>query len=205
MQVISFRFWVMLNLVMLCALGNVNQSFSQEENEQPSAIDISFKCYSVSKAEILDLIQDGITKDEWHQLENEWFEENGLFENEEALSLQKGNNSINIPESKVESFVNNPANTMIVFFFKVMREEERVDESLQLTQRSYVITEKEEEEKTLAEKEGKWQLPAGSKSYRYFDFRSAVHFLKDIFVYELRVPQDEDSDLYNITMNVTES
>ena len=184
----SFMGWVCLSTLFLMS--------SLPLMAQESPVIVKLYLFAMDEIEIKQVLTDGITRAELDSLQTDVFMQNRLLEAKEPVTLAVGENSIEIPTEKTNALMQ--GKSMVVFFYEVMPAEGTEEISAgTLSRQSYAITEKEE--KALI-REGVWNYPAKSASYRYFDFRYANVLGHVEFVYELTAEFDGSPVVYKISI-----
>lgn len=163
---------------------------------QESPVTIHLYLFAMDEIEIKQVLQDGVTRAELDSLQGEFFAQNRLLETEKPLALAVGENNISIPAEKTASLAQ--GKSTIVFFYEIIPANDTEEISAgTLSRHSYVVTEKNG---NVWVRDGVWNYPAKSNSYRYFDFRYANVLGHVEFVYELTAEFAGSPVVYKISV-----
>ena len=157
---------------------------SQEE----SPIEIKAYVLVMSMDAMNETLKDGINRDELTDMQTRQFAETGVLPKPEPVDLKVGELNVEIPSGRINPFLNDLEQKVVVFFFEIVRSDNLLNDEGTIVRRSYAIsTDSNNEMREIQEKKGKWRLPAKIQNYRLFDFRHASFLKNSKLVYELNL------------------
>jgi hypothetical protein len=162
----------------------VYSGWTQEERDFPVTIDAYV--FSISEAQIRNILKEGITRAELDTLQEDHFEAGCLLPKCKPLTLKAGENLVKISEEQIMDMQEAEDTEVICLLFDFQQEEGETAGKGEIKRHSYaVMVDKEGEQKEIGVKESIWTYPGGVPSYRFVDFRSAILFRYDRLVYDL--------------------
>lgn len=165
-------------------------------------LSIELRLFSISKAAMDSLMDEGLTRAELSQLQSEYFKSGVLFENETPIPIAPGTTDIEIPKEKLEQLRAQAPDSLVVFFYDIARSAE-VEGPAEVARRSYSLQEHDGSIEKIREKQGKWVMPRGNADYRFMDYRFGNIATYQEFFYELHVKIGGDAYEYTLHIDMT--
>lgn len=169
-------------------LGFFTQAYAQD------ALPLEIKAYVffVSQEAMNGYLNEGITRNEFEEMQKKHFVETGLLPPGEPIALKLGDNRVDIPADRYELLQKAGGKQVLVFLFDLNRPKETSGNEASIGRRSYaLVTGADSTVKQAQVKEGKWKIPAKAQQFRLIDYRNVTLLKSGQIGYELSLGENQ--------------